>query len=115
MRMTVPVTAGRDPTGSVASLIRSARDAAGLTQAALAERLHTRQSVVSRWESGRDEPRLSTLARIMSACGLSLSLVVEPEGVDRAQLREQLAMTPSERLASVRNLSRTLAGARRVG
>lgn len=111
----VPVTTGPASAARVAAMIRSARASAGLTQRELAEKLHTRQPVVSRWESGRDEPRLSTLARIMSACGLSLSLVVEPEGVDRAQLREQLALTPSERLASVSNLSRTLAGARRVG
>jgi transcriptional regulator with XRE-family HTH domain len=99
---------------AVARLIRDVRTEAGLTQAGLAARVGTRQPVVSRWERGLDEPRLSTLARIVRACGRSLVLVVEPDDVDRAQIRQQLAMTPAERLASVTNLSRTLAGARRV-
>ena len=96
---------------------RSAREEAGLTQAALAARLRTTQSVVSRWERGGDEPRLSTLVRVLRACGQSLTLSIRPEddGVDRAQIRQQLAMSPAERLASVTNLSRTLANARRVG
>jgi transcriptional regulator with XRE-family HTH domain len=99
---------------AAARLIRSARTDAGLTQAELAARVGTRQPVVSRWERGLEEPRLSTLARIVRACGRSLVLVVEPDDVDRAQIRQQLAMTPAERLASVTNLSRTLANAKRV-
>jgi transcriptional regulator with XRE-family HTH domain len=100
---------------TVARVMRAARTEAGLTQAALAERLGTKQSVVSRWERGHEEPRVSTLVRVMQACGLSLSIVVEHDDVDRAQIRQQLAMTPEQRLASVVNLSRTLASARRTG
>ena len=48
------------------------------------------------------------------ACGRRLAIIVEDDDVDRSQIRQQLAMTPSERLASVTNLSRTLATARRV-
>ena len=101
----------------IGPLIRSVREEVGLTQAALAHRLGTTQSVVSRWERGGDEPRLSTLVRVLRACGRSITLSVRPEddGIDRAQIRQQLAMSPSERLASVINLSRTLANARRVG
>jgi transcriptional regulator with XRE-family HTH domain len=96
-------------------LVAGAREAAGLTQAELAERLGTKQPVVSRWERGVDEPRISTLERILRTCGLTLRLSVTPDDVDRAQIRAQLALTPAERLASVANLSRTLAAARRVG
>ena len=101
----------------VGPLIRTAREEAGLTQAALAARLRTTQSVVSRWERGGDVPRLSTLVRVLRACGQSLILSIRPEddGIDRAQIRQQLALSPAERLASVTNLSRTLAHARRVG
>lgn len=99
----------------VAELIRSARQQVGLSQADLAERVGSKQSVVSRWETGADEPRLSTLVRVLGACGLSLSLVVDQqESVDRSQIRQQLALTPDQRLASVANLSRLLASARRV-
>ena len=94
--------------------IRRARTAAGLTQAGLAAELGTTQSAVSRWENGHDEPRISTLADIVRACGMRLVLRVE-EDVDRAQIRQQLAMTPEERLASVVNLSRTLAAAAPAG
>lgn len=95
-------------------ICRSRRDA-GLTQSELAERLGTTQSAVSRWERGLDEPRLSTLGRIVAACGRRLGMVVEADDVDRAQIRQQLAMTPEQRLASVVNVSRMLSGARKVG
>lgn len=103
-----------DDGAAVADLIRSARTDAGLTQATLAARVGTTQSVVSRWESGADEPRLATLTRIMRACGLALTLAVEPDDVDRAQIQQHLAMTPAQRLAAVRNVSRFVAAARRA-
>ncbi|MDE0804184.1 MAG: helix-turn-helix transcriptional regulator [Acidimicrobiales bacterium] len=101
----------------IADLVVALRKDAGLTQKALAERLETKQPVVSRWEAGHDEPRLTTLHRIADACGHRVVVSIESTGndeVDRAQLRQQLAMTPEERLASVLNLSRTLVGARRI-
>lgn len=101
-------------TSTAAALVRTARTEAGLTQAALAARLGTTQSVVSRWERGDDEPRLSTLQRIARACGQRLVLSLEPDDVDRAQIRQQLALSPSDRLASVANVSRLIATARRV-
>lgn len=106
--------AAREAHQEPAELVRYLRLGAGLTQSQLAERLRTAQSAVSRWESGRDEPRLSTLRDIARACGFRLRLDAEPDAVDRAQIHQQLAMTPSERLASVVNVSRTLASARRV-
>ena len=101
-------------TSIAAELVRTARTEAGLTQAALAARLGTTQSVVSRWERGDDEPRLSTLQRIARACAQRLVLSLEPDDVDRAQIRQQLALSPSDRLASVANVSRFVATARRV-
>ena len=102
-------------TPTVHEIIRTARRDAGLTQRDLAERVGTTQSAVSRWEHGGDEPRLSTLVRVLRACGVDADLVVRPrEAVDRAQIRQQLAMSPSERLASVTNLSRLRAKARRA-
>jgi transcriptional regulator with XRE-family HTH domain len=92
-----------------AQLVRSAREAAGLSQADLAARLGTTQPVVSRWERGHDEPRLSTLVRIARACDLRLEVRLADDSVDRAQIRQQLALSPEQRLASVVNLSRTLA------
>lgn len=101
----------------VAPMIRKARQESGLSQAALAQKLSTTQSAVSRWERGHDEPRLSTLESILGACGRSLVLSTEQavlDDVDRAQIRQQLAMTPDERLASVTNVSTFVASARRI-
>jgi transcriptional regulator with XRE-family HTH domain len=97
-------------------LIRWARERAGLSQADLARAVNTTQSAVSRWEMGRDEPRRSRLAELLDACGFRATLTVVPadDGVDRAQLRQQLAMSPEQRLASVANVSRFRATARRA-
>ena len=102
-----------DRSADLAGLVRLARRHAGLTQIELAERLGTTQSAVSRWERGGDEPRLSTFAEIVRACGLSASIVVD-DGVDLAQIRQHLLMTPAERLQSVANVSALRATARVV-
>ena len=96
-------------------LIREARRLSGLTQADLARRLGTTQSAVSNWERGRDTPRVDTLARILEACGFEADMTFRRlDDVDRAQIRENLEMTPAERLESVRNVSKLRAKARRV-
>ena len=96
-------------------LINEARRLGGLTQADLARRLGTTQSAVSNWERGRDTPRVDTLARILEACGFEADMTFRRlDDVDRAQIRENLAMTPAERLQSVRNVSKLRAKARRV-
>lgn len=88
-----------------AELISWARRQASLTQAELADQLGTTQSAVSRWERGHDEPRWSTFAAILRACGLRASVVVD-DAVDRAQIRAHLALTPVQRLAAVTNVAR---------
>jgi len=95
-------------------IVRRVRHEATLTQADLADRIGTTQSAVSRWERGHDEPRLETLARIVRACGFRLRMTVDRDDVDRAQLRQQLALSPERRLASVINVSRTVATARKI-
>jgi transcriptional regulator with XRE-family HTH domain len=97
-------------------LIRECRREAGLSQAALAAALGTKQSVVSRWERGHETPRADTLAAILRACGYEADVVIRPRdtGVDRAQIRNMLRMTPDQRLQSSANVSRMLATARRA-
>jgi predicted nucleotidyltransferase/DNA-binding XRE family transcriptional regulator len=56
------------------ALLREARYRAGLTQAELARRAGVTQSVISAYESGRRQPALSTLAVLIEATGLELSL-----------------------------------------
>lgn len=81
------------------SILRAIREDAGLSQRELAIRMGTSQPTIARWESGRDEPRLSSMQRVAEACEKKLSLVIS-DAVDRSQIRAQLRLTPRERLAS---------------
>lgn len=54
---------------SVASELIAARARAGLTQAQVAERMHTTQSTVARMENGRMLPSLRTLSCYAEATG----------------------------------------------
>ena len=60
----------------IAYTVRAARTRAGLTQAQLAKKIGTTQSVIARLESGTDKrtPSLELLARIASACNAELQL-----------------------------------------
>lgn len=57
------------PEFDIASELIAARTRAGLTQAELAERMHTKQSTIARLESGRTMPPMRTLARYAEATG----------------------------------------------
>lgn len=58
----------------VATLIRTRREAAGLSQDALAARAGTSQPAVSRYESGASSPSVETLDRLLAAMGARLEL-----------------------------------------
>ena len=55
-------------------IIEQARKEAKLTQSELAEKLGSSKSYISRVETGRTEPKVSTFYRIASALGLSVEL-----------------------------------------
>jgi predicted nucleotidyltransferase/DNA-binding XRE family transcriptional regulator len=61
-----------------ATLLRSAREAAGLSQGALAARAGTSQPAVSRYESGASSPSVETLDRLLATIGARLELSAEP-------------------------------------
>jgi transcriptional regulator with XRE-family HTH domain len=84
------------------ALIREARKRAGLTQAGLAARLGSHQSVVARWESGRTRPDFETLQRIIRAAGFDLGLSLAPEDEhDLALIRRELGRSPAQRLSGL--------------
>jgi DNA-binding XRE family transcriptional regulator len=62
-----------DP-GDVARFLRQLREAHGLSQRALANRLGVSQARVARLESGANSPQLDTLAAYVAALGGTLSL-----------------------------------------
>lgn len=57
------------PEFEIARELIAARTRAGLTQAEVAERMHTTQSTIARLESGRTMPSMRTLARYAEATG----------------------------------------------
>jgi uncharacterized protein len=65
-------------TGSAGALLRDARTRAGLSQTELARLAGVAQSVVSAYESGRRQPSLSTLARLVAATGSELEITLVP-------------------------------------
>lgn len=101
-------------------LLRQARASAGLTQRRLAAASGISQEEIARVESGRVEPRVRTLGRLLAACGYELAAAPRPtgSGVDRAAIRRLLALPRAERarvyLAENRNALAFLVRARRV-
>lgn len=63
-------------------MIREARGRAHLTQTALAERSGIRQSVISEYETGRREPSVEALDRLLRSAGLALALTDAPDAPD---------------------------------
>jgi transcriptional regulator with XRE-family HTH domain len=61
-----------------AGLIRLARDKAGLTQSELAERAGVSQQAISAYETGRKEPTLPFLQRLLAAAGFEMRIRLEP-------------------------------------
>ncbi len=82
------------------TLIREARQAAGLTQAELAARLGTTQSAISQLESARANPRIGTVERALRACGQELSVTARPDksSIDETLVAARLRMSPGDRI-----------------
>jgi transcriptional regulator with XRE-family HTH domain len=85
---------------SIGGLIRTARQAEGLTQAELARRLGITQPSIARLERAGDEVTVATLQRALNAMGraLELTVVKRPSSVDETLLMESLPLTPGERI-----------------
>lgn len=67
------------PEFELARELISARTRAGLSQAEVAERMGTTQSVVARIESGRQKPSTRTLERYARATGSRIRIALVPE------------------------------------
>lgn len=63
-----------EPEFQVAKALMKARTEKGLTQAELAKKLHTKQSVLSRVENAKTTPSLSFLKRLAKVLGLTLKI-----------------------------------------
>ena len=68
-----------DPAPTVAAgLIRLARIKSGMTQVELARRAGVSQQVISEYETGRKEPTLPSLRRLINAAGYEIRMRLEP-------------------------------------
>jgi transcriptional regulator with XRE-family HTH domain len=105
-----------------ASVLRSARKRAGLTQAELGRRLGISQAAVAKLERAGANPTVATLEDALWATGHSLTLDA-PErraGVDESLIRQQLELSPAERVRGIETMYAqgrmlALAGARSRG
>lgn len=83
----------------IASVLRTARRRAGMTQRELAAATGTPQATIGRIEAGSVSPRADTLARLLLATGHELTIGrAIGRGVDRSLIRDRLRMTPAERI-----------------
>jgi hypothetical protein len=69
---------GVERRSAAAGLLMRARHAAGLTQAALAERAGVPQTMISAYERDLRQPTLETLLRLLKAAGFELRMHLAP-------------------------------------
>jgi transcriptional regulator with XRE-family HTH domain len=103
-------------------LVRSLRHEAAITQSQLASRMGTTQSAVAALERADSNPTLRTVADALDALGYELTLGASPKppGVDESLIRQQLELTPAQRLGQLEAMAQEaralmLAGARGRG
>ena len=81
------------------ALITESCERAGLTLDELAEKSGFPAELLKSWEYGHESPTVEDLERVVRAAGFTLECSLEPDdGIDRAQIRRNLRMTPGERL-----------------
>ena len=56
--------------------LKHVREKAGITQAELAKKLHTKKSAISRIENHAEDIKLSTLGRVAAALGKQLKIKI---------------------------------------
>jgi transcriptional regulator with XRE-family HTH domain len=81
-------------------LLADARLHAAITQADLGHRLGISQASVAQLERPGSNPRIATLDRALRAAGVELVISARPRepSVDESLIRQQLALTPAQRL-----------------
>jgi transcriptional regulator with XRE-family HTH domain len=82
----------------ITTLIRDARQAAGITQLELASRARTAQPAVAAYESGARTPNLATLERLLGACEHDIAVFARPRVRRGAASLAELGQTIREDL-----------------
>ncbi|KQB97257.1 XRE family transcriptional regulator [Loktanella sp. 1ANDIMAR09] len=86
--------------------LAGAREAAGLTQQALAEKLGVKPNTIAAWENDTKEPRANRLQMVSGVVGVSMSwlLTGEGEGPDAPDSETSLTSDLVDLLAEMRVL-----------
>jgi transcriptional regulator with XRE-family HTH domain len=87
----------------IASLIKNARRAAGITQTELACYARTTQPAVAAYESGARTPTVATLERLLDGCAHDVELVTRPRTRRGASSLARLAVAIERDLQSDRD------------
>jgi transcriptional regulator with XRE-family HTH domain len=104
-----------DPAPTLAAgLLRTARDKADMTQAELAAAAGVTQQAVSAYETGRKEPTMPTLQRLLAAAGYEMRIRLEPLDDHDASLETLMAALPPTRRAELEAATRERAAAARL-
>jgi transcriptional regulator with XRE-family HTH domain len=103
MAMSSTAEVSRGDVSCPGRLLAQARGRTGLTQAELARRLGISQAAVARLERPDSNPRVATLDRALRATGaqLVISARAHKPSVDESLIRQQLALTPMQRLSGL--------------
>jgi transcriptional regulator with XRE-family HTH domain len=91
---------------AAASLLKQARNRAGLTQARLARRLGVSQAAVAKLERPEANPTVETLEAALWATGheLTLDAPARRPGVDESLIRQHLELPLAERLRGIETM-----------
>ncbi|MCH2096491.1 MAG: helix-turn-helix domain-containing protein [Rhodobacteraceae bacterium] len=92
--------------------LAAARDAAGMTQEALAKRLGVKSGTLSNWEEDMSEPRANRLSMIAGLLNVSIMWLLngEGEGLDDPDLGPDVAPDLTSLLIEIRDLRVGLRG-----
>lgn len=83
----------------VANLLKEARQQSGLSARELARRVGTSHPAVLAYESGKKVPMVTTMMRLLHACGFSIDFVLSP------RLRGDDSYPKGDELEDVLNLA----------
>ena len=67
----------RDEEFKIGFIIKELRMKEGMTQEELAEKMHTKKSVISRMENHSEDIRLSTLSKVAEVFGKKLQIAIQ--------------------------------------
>ena len=96
------------------ALLLDARRRSGLTQAQLAERAGVVRPLISQYETGKKDPSVSMLARLVDACGMELRMQASVvSDSDRDQYRRDKEVGPQRAKRNAERARREVVSIRR--